>query len=80
MEKNTTLKQDPKNDVKIPTPCGAIWHLVSFLHLGLPKVVLGFRLDTHACTAPTISNAASPSCVEGTDAWHNSPGWRLLGW
>ena len=58
--------------------CG-IW-LWLFLHLGfatvwfwcdilLTKVVLGFRLDTHACTAPTtISNAASPSCVEGTDA------------
>jgi len=34
------------------------------------RVVLGFRLDTHACTAPTtISNAASPSCVEGTEIY-----------
>eukprot|EP00434_Breviolum_minutum_P012982 symbB.v1.2.011445.t1/scaffold762.1/size178242/6 len=33
------------------------------------RVVLGFRLDTHTCTAPTISNAASPSCVEGTEIY-----------
>ena len=45
-------------------------HVSGFPHFtSCDQVVYGFRLDIAPCLAPSISNGADPSCVEGSDTW-----------